>query len=54
MRKIQKQRTPIAISDNRTASALPEAVREFADLLAQIAVGLLRNKLTEKDSGSRK
>lgn len=54
MRKIQKERTPIPISDNRGASALPEAVREFADLLAQIAMQLLRNEPVDKDVGSQK
>lgn len=54
MRKIQKRRTPVSICDNRSASALPEAVRELADLLALIAVQLLRNQPVEKDAGSRR
>lgn len=54
MREIQKRNVPVATCDNRSASDLPEAVRELADLLALIAVQLLRNQPVEKDAGSRK
>ena len=44
------QKTPVAIRRNRTESVMPSAVRDFAELLAEIAVRQLRSK-NEKNQG---
>lgn len=51
MKKIPHGGAPDAIPHNRPDSALPEAVRDLAELLAEIAAQQLRNEQSKKDEG---
>lgn len=44
------QKPPVAIRRNRSESAMPSAVRDLAELLAEIAVRQLRSQ-TEENQG---
>lgn len=46
--------TPDAIPVNRPGSALPDAVRDLAELLAEIAALQIRKKLTGTKEGGKK
>ncbi|BAL23460.1 hypothetical protein [Azoarcus sp. KH32C] len=54
MKNMRHGGTSDAIPVNRPASALPDAVRDLADLLAEIAAHQIREKPTEKKEGSKK
>lgn len=46
--------TPDPIPVNRPASALPDAARDLAELLAEIAAQQIRKKPTEAKQGGKK
>jgi len=53
MKKMPYGGAPDAIRHNRPDSAWPEAVRDLAELLAEIAAQQLRNEQSTKDEGGR-
>lgn len=53
MKNVPHGGTPDAIPVNRPGPALPDAVRDLAELLAEIAMQQLRNEQSKKDEGSR-